>query len=55
MDWAVITSNAKFLLLQGLVGIGRFSGGTLALAIPAILLGFVVGIILGLSRLAQRP
>ena len=55
MDWAVITSNAKFLLLQGLVGIGRFGGGTLALAIPAILLGFVVGIILGLSRLAQRP
>jgi polar amino acid transport system permease protein len=55
VDWAVITSNAKFLLLQGLVGIGRFSGGTLALAIPAILLGFVVGIILGLSRLAQRP
>ena len=55
MDWAIITSNAKFLLLQGLMGIGRFGGGTLALAIPAILLGFVVGIILGLSRLAQRP
>jgi polar amino acid transport system permease protein len=55
VDWAVIISNAKFLILQGLIGIGRFSGGTLALAIPAILLGFVVGIILGLSRLAQRP
>ncbi len=54
MDWTVITSNAKFLLLQGLIGIGRFGGGTLALAVPAILLGFVVGIILGLSRLAQR-
>ena len=54
MDWAVIFSNAKFLLLQGLIGIGRFGGGTLALAVPAILLGFVVGIILGLSRLAQR-
>ncbi len=54
MDWAVITSNAKFLLLQGLVGIGRFGGGTLALAIPAILFGFVVGIVLGLGRLAQR-
>jgi polar amino acid transport system permease protein len=54
MDWAVIISNAKFLILQGLVGIGRFGGGTLRLAIPAILLGFVVGIILGLARLAQR-
>ncbi len=54
MDWAVIISNAKFLLLQGLVGIGKFGGGTLRLAVPAILLGFVVGIILGLGRLAQR-
>ena len=54
MDWAVIVSNAKFLILQGLIGIGQFGGGTLRLAIPAILLGFVVGIILGLGRLAQR-
>ncbi len=54
-DWAVIFSNAKFLLLQGLVGIGAYGGGTLRLAIPAILLGFVVGIILGLARLANRP
>ena len=54
MDWAVIVSNAKFLILQGLIGIGQFGGGTLRLAVPAILLGFVVGIILGLSRLAQR-
>jgi len=54
-DWAVITSNAKFLLLQGLLGIGRFGGGTLRLAVPAIVLGFTVGIILGLARLARRP
>ena len=54
MDWAVIVSNAKFLILQGLIGIGQFGGGTLRLAVPAILLGFVVGIILGLGRLAQR-
>ena len=54
MDWTVIISNAKFLLLQGLLGFGRFSGGTLRLAIPAILLGFVVGVILGLARLANR-
>jgi His/Glu/Gln/Arg/opine family amino acid ABC transporter permease subunit len=54
-DWTAIISNAKFLLLQGLVGIGAFGGGTLRLAIPAILLGFVIGIILGLARLANRP
>ena len=54
-DWTAIISNAKFLLLQGLVGIGAYGGGTLRLAIPAILLGFVVGIILGLARLANRP
>jgi polar amino acid transport system permease protein len=54
-DFTVIFSNAKFLLLQGLVGMGRFGGGTLRLAIPAILLGFMVGIILGLARLARRP
>ena len=54
-DWSVIFSNAKFLLLQGLVGIGMFTGGTLRLAVPAILLGFCGGIILGLGRLARRP
>ena len=54
-DWMAIFSNAKFLLLQGLVGIGAFGGGTLRLAIPAILLGFCVGLILGLARLAGRP
>ncbi len=37
-----------------MIGIGQFGGGTLRLAVPAILLGFVVGIILGLGRLAQR-
>ncbi|MCJ7493294.1 MAG: amino acid ABC transporter permease [Deltaproteobacteria bacterium] len=54
-DWAVILANAKFLLLQGLIGIGAYGGGTLRLAVPAILLGFCVGIILGLARLASRP
>ena len=54
MDWSVIASNTKFLLLQGLLGFGRFSGGTLRLAIPAIFFGFVVGVILGLARLANR-
>ena len=54
-DWTAIFSNARFILLQGLLGIGAFGGGTLRLAIPAILLGFCVGIVLGLARLAQRP
>ncbi len=53
-DLAVILSNAEFLLLQGLIGIGRFGGGTLRLAIPAIVLGFGAGMILGLARLARR-
>jgi len=54
-DWAVIIANAKFLLLQGLVGIGAYGGGTLRLAVPAILLGFCIGVVLGLARLANRP
>ena len=54
-DWAIIAGNLQFLLLQGLLGIGRFGGGTLRLAIPAMLLGFILGIIVALCRLAQRP
>ena len=53
MDFSVIAANAKFLLLQGLIGIGPFIGGTLRLAIPAIILGFLLGIAVGLARLAQ--
>jgi len=55
MDFSVITNNFKFLILQGLVGIGPFIGGTLRLAIPAIMLGFALGIFVGLARLAQAP
>jgi len=54
-DWAVIVGNWKFLLLQGLLGFGAFGGGTLRLAIPAIVLGFVLGVIIGMCRLARRP
>lgn len=54
-DFGIIISNAKFVLLQGLLGIGIFAGGTLRLAIPAILGGFCLGVILGLARLARRP
>ncbi len=52
MDFSVITNNFKFLIVQGLIGIGPFIGGTLRLAIPAIILGFVLGIFVGLARLA---
>ena len=52
MDFSVITNNFQFLIVQGLIGIGPFIGGTLRLAIPAIILGFVLGIFVGLARLA---
>src|SRR2546421_4557944 len=53
MDFAVISNNFRFLIVQGLIGIGPFIGGTLRLAIPAIILGFLLGIAVGLARLAQ--
>jgi His/Glu/Gln/Arg/opine family amino acid ABC transporter permease subunit len=54
MDFSVIANNFKFLIVQGLIGIGPFIGGTLRLAIPAIVLGFLLGIFIGLARLAGR-
>lgn len=54
MSVDVIANNFQFLIVQGLIGIGSFAGGTLRLAIPAIVLGFVLGIFIGLARLAQR-
>ena len=53
MDFTVIYRNLDFLLLQGLFGVGNFVGGTLQLAIPAMILGFVLGIFVGLGRLAR--
>ena len=53
-DVTVIVSNFKFLIVQGFLGIGSFGGGTLRLAIPAIVLGFLLGIFIGLARLANR-
>src|SRR5881275_239508 len=55
MDFAVISNNFRFLIVQGLIGIGPFIGGTLRLAVPAIVLGFVLGIFVGLARLAATP
>ena len=53
MSFSVITNNFQFLIMQGLIGFGSFAGGTLRLAIPAIVLGFLLGIFIGLARLAQ--
>jgi His/Glu/Gln/Arg/opine family amino acid ABC transporter permease subunit len=53
VDFTVILNNWKFLIVQGLIGLGPFIGGTLRLAIPAIILGFVLGIFIGLARLAE--
>jgi polar amino acid transport system permease protein len=53
MDFQVIADNASFLLLQGFLGIGSFVGGTLRLAVPAVILGFFLGIAIGLARLSR--
>ena len=55
MDFGVVAKNLDFLILQGLLGLGNFGGGTLRLAIPAIVLGFILGIFIGLGRLARSP
>jgi polar amino acid transport system permease protein len=54
LDLGVIWRNLPFLLGQGFLGIGQFVGGTLRLAIPAIVLGFLLGIVIGLGRLSGR-
>jgi glutamate/aspartate transport system permease protein len=55
VDFTVVVNNFQFLMVQGLIGFGPFIGGTLRLAIPAIVLGFVLGIFVGLARLAGAP
>ncbi|MCZ6625577.1 MAG: amino acid ABC transporter permease [Deltaproteobacteria bacterium] len=55
MDFGVIVNNFGFLMVQGFLGFGNFVGGTLRLAIPAIILGFILGIFIGLGRLARSP
>ena len=52
MDVQVIVNNYAFLIVQGLFGIGAFTGGTLRLAIPAIVFGFILGTLVGLARLS---
>ncbi|MBI4537674.1 MAG: amino acid ABC transporter permease [candidate division NC10 bacterium] len=53
-DWGVIAGNWKFLIFQGFLGVGAFGGGTLRLAIPAIVLGFLLGVLIGVCRLSPR-
>jgi polar amino acid transport system permease protein len=53
VDFAVVINNAGFLILHGFLGLGPFIGGTLRLAVPAIILGFTLGIFIGLGRLAR--
>jgi polar amino acid transport system permease protein len=53
VDISVIVNNLNFLILQGFIGLGAFTGGTLRLAIPAIIFGFILGVFIGLSRLAR--
>jgi polar amino acid transport system permease protein len=53
VDLHVVTNNLGFLILQGFLGVGGFAGGTLRLAIPAIILGFILGLFIGLCRLAH--
>ncbi|PYM15485.1 MAG: amino acid ABC transporter permease [Candidatus Rokuibacteriota bacterium] len=52
-DFSVVANNFRFLIVQGFFGIGGFVGGTLRLAVPAIALGFVLRIGIGLARLAR--
>jgi His/Glu/Gln/Arg/opine family amino acid ABC transporter permease subunit len=53
VDFSVVVANVEFLIVQGLIGVGPFIGGTLRLAIPAILLGFLLGVFVGLARLSS--
>jgi His/Glu/Gln/Arg/opine family amino acid ABC transporter permease subunit len=55
LDFTVVANNVEFLVIQGFFGFGGFVGGTLRLAIPAIVLGFLLGIFIGLARLARAP
>jgi His/Glu/Gln/Arg/opine family amino acid ABC transporter permease subunit len=59
LDFGVVVSNFRFIVVQGFLGVGSIAGsaaaGTLRLAIPAIVLGFVLGVFIGLARLARAP
>jgi len=54
LDLGVIWRNLPFLMVQGFLGFGKFVGGTVRLAIPSIVLGFLLGIFIGIGRLAPQ-
>ena len=54
MDFQVIANNFTFIIAQGLFGFGTFTGGTLRLAVPAIVFGFILGTWVGLARLSRH-
>ena len=54
MDFEVIFNNFAFIIVQGFFGIGNFTGGTLRLALPAMVLGFCLGTLVGLARLSRH-
>ncbi len=54
LDLDVVWRNLPFLMMQGFLGFGNFAGGTLRLAIPSIILGFILGIFIGIGRLAPQ-
>ena len=54
LDLDVLWRNLPFLMMQGFLGFGNFAGGTLRLAIPSIILGFILGIFIGIGRLAPQ-
>ena len=54
LDLDVIWRNLPFLMVQGFLGFGKFVGGTVRLAIPSIILGFLLGIFIGIGRLAPQ-
>lgn len=53
MDFQVVADNFSFLIMQGFLGVGSFAGGTLRLAVPAIVLGFALGLVIGIGRLSR--
>src|SRR5262249_53770132 len=54
LDFGVIADNWRFILVQGLLGIGAFGGGTIALARATMVLGFILGIGVAIARLSSR-
>src|SRR5437867_13426817 len=53
LEPGVVVNNFRLLIVPGFLGLGSFAGGTLRLALPAIVLGFVLGIFIGLARLSR--